>query len=124
MLTTDTPIFYEENKGLRYYESIEMNVSKEGNYDFVVQSTIMVYIYLYENYFDLKNTTINLLLNVAVRCTNLQLKFTINLRQNKKYHLLIMKSDRNLTCSFSVTSIGPSRIHFNQTCEYDSSLCI
>ena len=116
ILTTDAQIYIQFTR-LKYYGIMQMNVSKDGKYDFLINSTVEVDVSLYNNYFDPNNDTENLLLSFYLGCNSDQTKFTRNLRSDEKYYLLITASDLNATSSFSIVLIGPSQVLFNEMCE-------
>lgn len=121
ILSIDSPTYLSEcEKPIYYYESTSMRVSKEGHYQFIINSSIGIHAKVYKNYFYPMNPNIYLLMHLYGDCTVGRIKFTINLWTNETYYLIVATTTPNITYSYSVISTGPSYINFNQTSEcYD-----
>ena len=105
----DGPVFY--------YESIQMNVSKEGYYEFIINRTMGINVRIYNNSFNPFNPQINLIFNFHEQCTVGQMKSTINLKNDQIYDLVAATMTPNIISSYSMTLIGPSHVNFSQSSE-------
>lgn len=118
-ITTNNPTYSVGCDGLTYYyERIPMHVTRQGHYDLTINSTMIIFAEVYKNYFDPMNRRVNLLFSPYGGCIVGQTKFTINLWPDKIYYLIVATNSSNVLSSFSVVSIGPSRISFEQSSEY------
>ena len=118
ILTENSPTYMEKCEGpIYYYESIRMNVSKQGYYEFVINRTMGINIRIRNNYFDPLNPHLNLIFDFHGQCAVDQMKSTINLKNDQIYDLVVTTMTPNIISSYSVLLIGPSRINFSQSSE-------
>ena len=122
ILTENSPTYMEKCEGpIYYYESIQMNVSKQGYYEFVINRTMGINIRIYNNSFNPLNPQLNLIFNFHEQCTVDQMKSIINLKNDQIYDLVVVTMSPSIVSAYSVLLIGPSRINFSQSSE---SCCI
>ena len=100
-----------------YYESIQMNVSKQGYYEYVINRTMGINIRIYNNSFNPFNPQINLIFDFHEQCTVDQVKSIINLKNDQIYDLVAATMIPNILSSYSVVLIGPSHVNFSQSSE-------
>ena len=118
ILTENSPTYMEKCEGpIYYYESIRMNVSKQGYYEFIINHTMGINIRIYNNSFNPLNPQLNLIFNFHEQCTVGQIKSIINLKNDQIYNLVVTTMSPNITSSYSVVLIGPSHVNFNQSSE-------
>lgn len=116
VLTKYSPTYLENCKGpLYYYQIIEIHAYEDGSYNFYINSTENIYAKLYQNHFDRLIPNTNLLLRHYGGCIDGRIKFTVNLRTDETYDLVIATLSPKSTSSYSMISTGPSYIRFNLT---------
>jgi len=115
MLTEKNPTYMDNCDGpIYYYESILMNVSKEGYYEFIINRTMGTDVRIYNKYFDPLNLWTNLTFYFDEQCSVGEMKSIMHLKNDEIYDLVVSTLSPNIISSYSVLLIGPSHIHFSQ----------
>ncbi len=122
MLTEDTQTYSRIcGKGNYHYESLQVNVQKNGTYSFDSNNTIITYGYIYKNDFDPWYPTKNLLVQSNYSCGEYHFHLTTHLQVNTTYVLVVTTFDRNVQGEFSVLVSGTNNISLNRISKY---LCL
>lgn len=117
ILTASSPKYRANcDISLNHYEAVQMYVSKQGNYEFLINSTIKVNVYIYKHDFNPAYLHSKFILHHYIACDVCQIKFRIDFQSNRTYQLAIATQTfiRNPLASFSIISIGSSKIDFNR----------
>ena len=96
--------------GRYYYDPIPILVDKSGLYRIFTYSDTYLYVYLYNSTFDRRNSTTNLMKSAYDTDFVRDLSFTINLRTQIMYILVITTVYSADTGSFNVTFTGPGNV--------------
>jgi hypothetical protein len=98
------------NISMFYYKAIQVNVNISGIYTLTSNSTIDTYGYLYINYFNISNLTINLLLQDDDCGGSQQFYMKYSLQHNSTYILIATTYGNNVTGAFSIIVDGPGTV--------------
>lgn len=101
-----------------YYEAIQVEISENGCYNFVSNSTIDTYSYINEDYFKPMISTDIFLSQIVRGHRNEQFELQTTLLINTKYILVVTTFNPNVTGMFSVIATGPSSVNFSRISEY------
>ncbi|CAF1357311.1 unnamed protein product [Adineta ricciae] len=113
-LTVNSPKYCRDYKKPNYYyETLEINVMKNGLYVIWSKSEIDTYGYIYKDIFDPLQPFGNSLTQHSGKCNQHQLKFFIDLEKNTKYILVVTTYYPNTTGNFSVFISGESNATIN-----------
>jgi len=96
-----------------YYVDIQIDISKNGLYEFESQSSIDMCAYFYENSFNSTNKDFNLLIFDNNSGGNNQFDFQISLQSTNNYILVVTTYYSYVTGSFSIYVTGPTTVSFN-----------
>ncbi|CAF1535820.1 unnamed protein product [Adineta ricciae] len=93
-----------------YYETIEITVSKNDLYIIIGNSSIDLYGHVYKDHFERFNPAGNLIAWYGKCCNKDQFKFTLDLKINTKYILVVTTYNPNVTGPFTITIFGLNTI--------------
>ena len=101
-----------------YYEVIQINIIKSGSYTFSSNSYMYPYGYLYRDYFNLFNTSENLLFENYGGCFYTDFKLLAYLHSNTTYILIATTLEPNLEGPLDIFALGPDIVTFNRTSKF------
>lgn len=99
----------------RYYEVIQLAVSKSGCYHFIIKSYMHIIAYIYNNTFNALDLNSDLLAYHNGNETNTQIYFTLQLNITTTYMLVISTYFPTMIGNFSIHVYGPDQVHMNAT---------
>jgi hypothetical protein len=106
-----------------YYEILQINLTTSSNYTLQCNSTIKIYGYLYQYYFNPYDPQQNLLAVNKIDTLDNQFKMTSYLEANITYVLVVATSDNETVDAFSLMVFGPNNVTFNRISKCDSLFC-
>ncbi|CAF4178418.1 unnamed protein product, partial [Adineta steineri] len=95
-----------------YYQAFVITVTMSGTYSFVSSSSIDTYGYFYDGSFDPIYPKLNLIASNDDSGDNKQFRINVTLQFQCKYILVVTTYNYNITGSFSIEAVGPSRVYF------------
>ncbi|CAF1093348.1 unnamed protein product [Adineta steineri] len=95
-----------------YYQASKITTTMSGTYSFVSNSSIDTYGYFYDGSFNPSNPNLNLIASNDDGGDNNQFRINVTLQFQCKYILVVTTYNSNITGSFSIEAVGPSRVYF------------
>ncbi|CAF1199514.1 unnamed protein product [Adineta steineri] len=115
VLTVNSQMYSREcGKSNYYYETIEVNVSKVGNYSFGSYGINNTYGYIYNNSFNPFNPAENLIFDDGFGCDNYKFHLKVYIQPNITYILVVTTFYPNVKGNFSVHVTGPGSVILNR----------
>ena len=113
-------------KGYYHYQTIQINIKYNGSYTFDTNSSILLYGYLYKNYFDPSYPNQNLLTESQIACGTYHFRFQLGdyLEANHVYILLVTTFYPNVRGSFTILVSGHHNLTLNRINKKHSSCVI
>ncbi|CAF4100912.1 unnamed protein product, partial [Rotaria sp. Silwood2] len=97
-----------------FYEALQLNISMDGNYTFLCNSSMDTYGYLYNNTFDPVYPTMNILAIDDDSGGNYQFMFSMFLQTLSQYILVATTYNKNITGPFTITAHGLAPVGFTR----------
>ncbi|CAF4021345.1 unnamed protein product [Adineta steineri] len=114
-LTTKSQTYSRDcQKSNYYYETIRMNIMKNGDYALGSNSSMDTFGDIYKDDFNPMNPFENLLLQNYRRCSRQNFKFIANLHTGTKYILVVTTRNPNITGNFSILTSVSNNITLNR----------
>lgn len=96
-----------------YYEAIQVNVVETDCYTLMSNSSIDTFGYIYDKTFNPLDPSQNMLARNDDGLDNTQFQFSIYLRANTSYILIVTISSPNVTGDFSILIYGSNNVSLN-----------
>ncbi|CAF4022554.1 unnamed protein product [Rotaria sp. Silwood1] len=97
-----------------FYEAIQLNVTVNGYYTFVCNSSMDTYGYLYNNTFNPAYPAMNVLTKNDNAGGNLQFMLSRSLQTLSRYILVVTTYYKNITGPFTITAMGSASVGFSR----------
>ncbi|CAF1391897.1 unnamed protein product [Adineta steineri] len=118
-LTTNSQTYSRDcQKSNYYYETIRMNVMKNGYYGLKSASSINTFGDIYKDDFNPMDPFENLLIQDYQSCADKDFTFIANLHTGTKYILVVTTLSPNITGNFSILTTGINTIILNRYGKY------
>ncbi|CAF1398661.1 unnamed protein product [Adineta steineri] len=118
-LTTNSQTYSRDCQKLNYYyETIRMNVMKNGYYGLKSASSINTFGDIYKDDFNPMDPFENLLIQDYQSCADKDFTFIANLHTGTKYILVVTTLSPNITGNFSILTTGINTIILNRYGKY------
>ena len=123
MLTTNSLTYSDGCYERDYIDTVvEVEVFTVDFYSFSINSSLHVYGYLYENYYNAISPIKNSLFELRGSCGPNKFKLTTHLQPNIKYMLVIRTNDFRMKGLLSVFVTGPNNVSLKSIGEYVDSV--